>query len=86
MRLKSSLDWQKVSDELISSTYGIPWDSKRQSTSIIINLSKEVAKLGNEEINAKKTGHDRRLNEMLVKINADIVFLEEMILIERLST
>lgn len=83
MKIKSSLDWPEVKTELITQAAIVihyPEISK-----IIRNLDNEIKRLGNEEIHARITGHDRRAKEMVDAINNIIETLENHLLLESLS-
>ena len=86
MEIKSSLDWDLVRAELFKEATQSKLIHFTEISHVFRNLDNEIKKLGNEEIHARITGKDRRVKEMIEKINSIIEMLEQNILLARLSS
>ena len=82
MQIKStSLEWHDIKTELLRQSRSLKFE--RDVRRMILNIDKSIAELSKEEVIARR-GSRYRVDELIKKINTDIVTVEEFILVAAL--
>jgi len=79
--IENSLQWSIIEDNLIRKSANLLYG--KEVRKLIYNIRSEVTELSKAEVEARR-GKKHRAKEMLLKINRDIIIVEEYLLMAAL--